>query len=547
MFYLLFFCVLKGFALLNLTWGAPAVSLDSNPPIGDTDSNASVAIDPRGNALAVWSRTTGKTASEEVWASYYNHSLHVWAPAVKLSGDQSAQNPQVAIDEIGNATVVWDEGFPTQIRTRTFRENGIWTPNLASPSDKICSSINAQTFPQIQADARGNLLAIYKEYYEGQEHLHSCKKEVSSSWTDLGCISNPDANIEIIQSKALALNKKYFGIATWCENQGKRLIVSANFFKEGKWQAPFWIPSTSKEKISPAAAINEGRKAAIVWNQDNHILCQVFENENFSDRERIISDPKYICTHPDVGIDRAGNVLVVFEKYNASYKFISSAARPYNSTTWSKPLDISAPNPASDKVAGFPILSLSASGDGVAIWKKLSGSNIIIEGAGYSMGSWSNTKALSSATSNSATTSLYDISVVMNDTGNILAIWPEDPELTGSAQIKSTAGMGLANLGPPPPTATCTKIENGIAQGEQMVHRFPAHTDLINILKWDLSEEIDHYNIYRNNLCSLVGSTPDPYFEDHRRKFKTEYIYLITAVDVNGQESAPLTMEVKSK
>ena len=83
------------------------------------------------------------------------------------------------------------------------------------------------------------------------------------------------------------------------------------------------------------------------------------------------------------------------------HKFISGSV--YSSTTksWSKPLDISAPSPSNVAIAGYPVLSVNSIGDAVVIWKESTGENIVIQGLGYSLGTWSNTTTLSSLDSDS--------------------------------------------------------------------------------------------------------------------------------------------------
>ena len=65
-----------------------------------------VALDPRGNALAVWTRSNGSNTI--VQSSYRPRATGVWSPARSLSapgGD--AVTPAVAMDGRGNGTLVW--------------------------------------------------------------------------------------------------------------------------------------------------------------------------------------------------------------------------------------------------------------------------------------------------------------------------------------------------------------------------------------------------------------------------------------------------------
>ncbi|MBU6447183.1 MAG: hypothetical protein KGQ49_07280, partial [Verrucomicrobia bacterium] len=111
-------------------------------------------------------------------------------------------------------------------------------------------------------------------------------------------------------------------------------------------------------------------------------------------------------------------------------------------------------------------------------------------------------------------------------------------------QIKVTAGVGLANVGPLPPVVARKTILNGIVTGVQIKHKFPAHVDLINVLTWESPGDVDHFNVYRGNLSCLIGMTSTARFEDHQRTPKEKELYLITSVDRHGQESCPMTIVV---
>jgi PKD domain len=95
------------------SWDPPATLSSSS-----RDAVApAVALDPRGNALAVWTRSNG--ANSFVRSSYCPSRTGVWSPARSISapgGDAVA--PAVAMDGRGNGTIVWSRfdgtGFTTQ-------------------------------------------------------------------------------------------------------------------------------------------------------------------------------------------------------------------------------------------------------------------------------------------------------------------------------------------------------------------------------------------------------------------------------------------------
>jgi hypothetical protein len=537
--WLFFLCFLQGFAAFNLTWGIPAASLDANPPIGDTDSNAVIAMDPLGNAVGAWSRTTGGGASENIWAATYNHAQRVWIGAVQISGGGSASHPTVAVDDEGNAIFVWEEGFPTRIQYRMLSNEGVWTPDLSQKPFVVHPSKNGQILPQIAIDGKGDAVLIWAEFFNAVHHIFSAKKTIDGPWICLGEISLNLEEASIIPSKALALNKRGDAVAVWQEPNR----VHAAKYEDGRWGVPLVVAQSGA--TSPSVGIDGVGNAIFVWKEANAIFSKKLENGILDELPLAISSPDYVADRPSVGVEEGGNAVVVYERYNLMHKFITSSILKKGAFSWSTPIDISTPSPSDAVTAGYPVFAMNAIGDGVAIWKEWNGSNIVIQGAGFSLGTWSSIRTLSSPTAHAGGFSpAYDISVSLNVVGNLLAIWPEDPLRIGASQIKATFGAGLANSGPLPPVPDKLTIMEGIVTGKQMVQRFPAHTDLINVLTWDSPGGIDHFNVYRGSLSSLIGTTTKQRFEDHQREPKKKELYLITSVDLNGQESGPITIVV---
>ena len=254
---LFFLWALQGFAAFNLTWGTPAINLDTNPPLGDADSNATLAIDPKGNAVASWSRTVGNSASEDIWVAVFNHSQRVWTGAVKISGGGSSANSQVAIDRFGNAIIVWEEGFPTQIKYRTLSTRGVWVPDLSMPPNNVHTSINAQTFPQIAIDASQKAVVLWMEYFGRKEHIFSAVKPHEMSWVPYGELSKGNQSAKLIPKNSLAVSfSAGVAMAAWEEfnEASKQTEIYAARFMENSWTGPLTI-STQNGK-GPAVAID---------------------------------------------------------------------------------------------------------------------------------------------------------------------------------------------------------------------------------------------------------------------------------------------------
>ena len=540
----LFLCAIQGYAAFNLTWGVPALNLHTNPPPGDTDGNASVAVDPMGHAVAVWGRTSGHQAIEEILAALYNHSLRTWTGAVRISGGGNASNAKVTIDENGSALLIWEEGFPTQIFSRTLTAQGVWIPDVTMPPTPVRASKNAQVFPQITLDpASGEMIAIWMEFSGGIYRIHSAKKGVDAPWIDLGEVSSGIHSATLPPRTSLAVGRSGKGMAVWEELHQGVCEVHGAAYSQGAWGQPLRIAAVPKKSCEfPSVGVDAAGNGVIVWSEENSIRSKTWIEGKLSD-PLLVSSPTQISLHPAVGVDGAGNGVVVFERYNAMHKFISAADLPFKGSSWTSPRDISGPTDFAGDGTGYPVLSINSIGDGVAVWKESTRTHRIIRGSGYSLGTWCLPQTLSSADTHSGA-SPYDVGVSLNLAGNIIAVWPEDPSRTGSFQIKATAGAGLANLGPPPPLPDPLTIQTDIVFGQQKKIRFPAHTDLINILTWVSSNGAAYYNVYHEDLARRIGRTDKPLYEHHQREPEKQEIYLVTSVDQYGQESGPITIVV---
>ena len=66
-----------------------------------------IAVSPAGDAIAVWNRQDA--SSNNVWASRYRGGLGWSAAELLESLADHAFNPQIAMDEAGNAMATWTQ------------------------------------------------------------------------------------------------------------------------------------------------------------------------------------------------------------------------------------------------------------------------------------------------------------------------------------------------------------------------------------------------------------------------------------------------------
>lgn len=148
----------------NAIWYHP-VDLDDNiSPDGSSAEYPQVAMDDAGNTIIVWSQEDG--TARQIFLSTYRDD--VWIHPADLTDNispdgGSADNPQVAMDDIGNAIVVWDQstGPDRQIFMSEYRE-GTWR-HPVDLSDNISLDASSATLPQVAMDASGNAVVIWQQ------------------------------------------------------------------------------------------------------------------------------------------------------------------------------------------------------------------------------------------------------------------------------------------------------------------------------------------------------------------------------------------------
>lgn len=151
----------------SATWGKP-VAL-TNPAIVIEPANQQVAIDAKGEAVVTWSWLIGGI-HDVVEATEGRTSSSVWQAPVALSapGADVEEAPQVAVNDAGNATVIWERSNGTNeiIEAASGRAaSGSWqTPVPLSAAGKEAGE------PQVALDGQSNAAAVWRRF-DGADYI----------------------------------------------------------------------------------------------------------------------------------------------------------------------------------------------------------------------------------------------------------------------------------------------------------------------------------------------------------------------------------------
>ena len=294
-----------------------------------------VVMDGAGNALAVWSQTTGGLG--DIWASRYSASDSVWSAAHQLSVSTAvagASLPDVAADQTGNAVVVWQ-----QSDGRTNHRDG-WMAQYAAGTD---------------------------------------------AWTAAAMLSD---GVNSAHGLHVSLNATGQGLVAWQQdrgdgsNTGQPLDVWARSVNTAGALGSSRAISAAADYVYGhlAVATNAGGGSAVLWSRRSTPAApMVIEAAVYSPAggwqaaSPISQDGTDDCYAPRVVFDAAGNALAVWQQ-QSNYSSYGSSNRYVAGAGWSG-ATFFVDSKAGDAFA--PALAMDAAGNATAVWFRWSPTNAI--------------------------------------------------------------------------------------------------------------------------------------------------------------------------
>ena len=142
------------------SWGTPARIEDEDE--GDA-SDPRIAVASDGSAVAVWTQTQSDGVNEDIWSNRYTPS-DGWGTAERIETDDagSASEARVAVDPSGIAVAVWTQfdGTGDNIWSNRRTPNGGWGTAGRIDADDRGTLSN----PQVVMDPSGTAVAVWRVF-----------------------------------------------------------------------------------------------------------------------------------------------------------------------------------------------------------------------------------------------------------------------------------------------------------------------------------------------------------------------------------------------
>ncbi len=237
--------------------------------------NPQVAISPEGNTVAVWHQTEKVNNSYiyNIFASSYDISTGEWGIEQPLDWtEHNANYPDVALDSKGNAIAVWRQhdglGYfgsasaDYHLYAKRFDvKSDVWSePKLLQGGE-----VNVN-FPKVNFDQNDSAIAVWMDYNTPSSIYAIHFNSESIEWGDPIQL---DSNDNDSRNPQFAIDKQGNALAFWHQKVGSEWFVYYSRYDALTHQ---WEPATALSTIpgaNPQLSIDKSGRGTVVWSYMN--------------------------------------------------------------------------------------------------------------------------------------------------------------------------------------------------------------------------------------------------------------------------------------
>jgi hypothetical protein len=297
------FLVQAAFKPAGGSW-QPSETVPSSGAAGETPQ---VSIDEAGDAVLVY-----KDGAAGIFASY-RPANGSWQGGVHISGGGAA-DPDVVMNSAGEAVAVWkiSLGPLSFVEANTMAPGGSWGGGVGPLS--LAASITEP--PQVEVDAAGDFFALWSSGESNNQAVEIDRKPAAGSWEAPETISTAGLGAPEPQ---LAVDPAGDIVAAWYRSGGSAGSIEATSLRVGgSWAPPSRLSPAGVDAKAPRIAIAPAGVAQVVWTgtkeAEHHLeVSTVHLQVNASWKASVtITHEGTVVFAPRIGIDHSGHTVVTW-------------------------------------------------------------------------------------------------------------------------------------------------------------------------------------------------------------------------------------------
>jgi hypothetical protein len=234
-----------------------------------------VAVDGVGNAVAVWQQYDG--TRNNIWSNRYVPRTG-WSAAelIETNNAGSAERPQVAVDDSGKFVAVWHQSDGIQY-------TNIWSNRYVAGTGwetaKLVETHEGDALnPQVAVDGVGNAVVVWQQSDGTRYNIWSNRYVVGTGWSATELVETD--NSRNASTPQIAVDVSGNAVAVWHQSDGTRSNIWSNHYVVGAgWATAELIETDNAGNAEyPQVALSADGNAVAVWQQSDGILWNIWSN-----------------------------------------------------------------------------------------------------------------------------------------------------------------------------------------------------------------------------------------------------------------------------
>ncbi len=363
-------------------WGSDQI-IDENGNESHTVYGARVAMTAEGNAVAVWQQYDG--VRNNIWANTYSVESG-WGAAdlVETDDSGSAEYPNVAFSDSGHAIAIF-QYYVEDTNQRFIRANRFTWADRGNPSsgwgeaEDIDDDSDRSTYRgvgDIVMDGDGNAIASFSQSDEDGTNAWVNRYVAGEGWGEARLLPIS----ENAGTPALAMNASGEAFA-FVAIDG--MPWAARFTVEDGWSEE--VEDLGKGAIYasiPVAALDPRGNALVTWRENNDGTSNLWFNrftpeDGWAEAALLDTSLSQSPDFPDLCVDPSGNVMAVWHQYDGTIQ--NAWYRRYRFGAGFGDTDLL--ETAEAGYANVVRVACAANGLAVAVWEQHDGTETSISGA----------------------------------------------------------------------------------------------------------------------------------------------------------------------
>jgi methyl-accepting chemotaxis protein len=398
----------------NSGWGVATLIENENSGLGELPQ---VAVDSSGNAIAVWDQSDGFRFN--IMTNRYTVG-HGWGTTTFIEFDNSgdASSPQVDMDANGNAIAVWSQyaGTTYDIYANRYVVGFGWGTATLIEFDNIGDALE----PQITVDNSGNATAVWRQNDGALYNIQSNRYIVGVGWGTVSLIETDNAGHA--DDPQVANDGSGNAIAVWTQNDGLRNNIWANRYIVGfGWGTASLIETNDTGNAEkPQVGMDEAGNTIAVWSHHNGALWNVwtnrFEVSSWGTPELLENDDAGDAQRPQVAVNDIGEAVATWQQKDGTWNNIWVSRYDIGSG-WGTAMLIENENSGN---AFNPKPTVDGNGNTIVVWNLWDGTRFNIWANQYdSLTGWGTASIIETENAGDA----FSPEVAMDATGNAVTVW----------------------------------------------------------------------------------------------------------------------------